>query len=140
MKQEHSYGILPLRKNKKSGEWEVLLVLHQKGFWAFPKGHAEPKEKHEETAKRELKEETGLSVVKLLPVEPFTEHYFFRAGGTLISKYVTYFAAEVAGDIKVQHEEIQDCQWFSLAEAKKQITFKESKAILDKFIAIMDNG
>lgn len=133
MKTDISYGIVPLRR-QSSGDWEVLLVLHQKGFWAFPKGHAELNESPEETASRELHEETGLKVVQFLALKPFSEHYVFHFQGEPIHKTVIYFAALVEGSIHVQIEEIQDCQWFSFQGAEQQITFKESKSVLKSII------
>ena len=61
MKTEKSCGAVVLRKNQ--GRLQVLLIKHiNGGHWAFPKGHVEPGETEEQTALREIKEETGLSV------------------------------------------------------------------------------
>ena len=58
MKKEFSFGIVPLQCVNE--QWQVLLVQHQAGHWAFPKGHAEIGEEPKQTAERELLEETGL--------------------------------------------------------------------------------
>ena len=43
---------------------EILLIRHKNGgHWAFPKGHVEKKETEEDTALREIREETGLEVL-----------------------------------------------------------------------------
>ena len=42
-----------------------------KGLWSFPAGRAEPGEDAEANARRELLEETGLSVGPLLPLGSF---------------------------------------------------------------------
>ena len=48
---------------EKGGNTEILLIKHIKsGYWSFPKGHVENGETEEETAKREIKEETGIDV------------------------------------------------------------------------------
>lgn len=48
---------------KFHGNTEILLIKHIKsGYWSFPKGHVENSETEEETAKREIKEETGIDV------------------------------------------------------------------------------
>ena len=75
--REYSYGIIPLKYNDSLNGWEVLLVQHQGGYWAFPKGHANSGESHKETAERELQEETGLKVESYLLDEILKENYTF---------------------------------------------------------------
>lgn len=60
MKREVSYGIVPLRYME--GGWQILLIRHHAGHWTFPKGHADRGESPQQTAERELREETGLAV------------------------------------------------------------------------------
>ena len=119
-----SFGIIPFRKLK--GKWQVLLIQHLNGqHWGFPKGRAEKTETAQETAIRELKEETGLRVERFLSLEPFIESYSFQEK----RKTVTYFSAFVTGILKCQTDEIIKANWFDLNEAMKQISFTESKSI-----------
>ena len=60
MKFEKSCGAIVLDENK------VLVVTHQAGHTDFPKGHMEGNEIEEETAIREVKEETNIDI-ELLP-------------------------------------------------------------------------
>ena len=122
-----AFGIIPIHQGK------TLLVKHQKGHWAFPKGHAEPNEDPIDTAKRELKEETGLEVVELLG-KSFNESYSFDAH----EKRVTYFLAHVKGTLKVQIEEIADARWVTFEEAKKLATFDECKKLISAVACIFD--
>lgn len=73
--EEASFGVIPLRK--KGNSWEVLLVQLIAGHWSFPKGRAESEEKPLQVAERELFEETGLKVKKILHETPLVESYFF---------------------------------------------------------------
>ncbi|MFN0065205.1 MAG: NUDIX domain-containing protein, partial [Chlamydiales bacterium] len=100
-KRVHAFGIIPIKKRR------VLLVHHQKGHWSFPKGHAEENEDPKMTAARELKEETGLDVIRFLEIPPIEEEYAFD----LIRKKVTYFFAEVEGKLQLQTAEIQEARW-----------------------------
>src|SRR5262245_48778919 len=114
MKHEKSFGVIPLKKHK--GEWKVLLINHKKGsFWAFPKGHAEPGETPEQSAARELFEETGLKIVRKLTEKTLSETYHFRREAWLIKKTVLYFVAEVKGKIVLQPGEVYDCRWVKLS-------------------------
>ena len=130
---EKSYGIIPFRKTKE-GEWEVLLVEHQKGHWAFPKGHAEIGESPQATAERELFEETGLRVVDYLTCSPAQEAYSFFRKNVEIHKEVVYFCAFVAGEIVLQTEEIREATWLSPEQAFTKITFLETKDAYRKAI------
>lgn len=130
MKKESSFGILPLRFHQN--EWQLLLVQLHAGHWGFPKGHADPDEKPQETAERELLEETGLTIRHFLIYPPLVENYHFTFQKVLILKTVYYFLALVEGEIQIQESEIKECRWFSLSAAHKQISFKEGKRICEE--------
>ena len=124
-----SYGVIPFIKEEE--EWKVLLILHREGnHWGFPKGKAEEGESPEQAALRELKEETGLDVAELFPVESYTENYRFRRKGETVVKTVVYFAARVSGQLVLQEEEIRDAKWLSIDEALAQLSFKQAREIL----------
>jgi bis(5'-nucleosidyl)-tetraphosphatase len=137
MKHDNSYGIIPLRLKK--GEWQVLLVQHHAGHWAFPKGHADKGETHQQAAERELEEETGLKVKSYLSQETLLEHYMFRWQGELISKQVTYYAALVEGTVLLQEKEIQASEWLSLPQAEEKMTFKEGKKLIHQVQKLLNN-
>lgn len=119
-----SFGIIPFRKLK--WKWQVLLIQHLNGkHWGFPKGRAEKTETAQESAIRELKEETGLYVEQFLSLEPFTESYYDQGK----AKIVNYFPAFVTGILKCQIDEILQAKWFALDEAMKQISFPESQNV-----------
>ncbi len=128
-----SFGIVPFRKEGET--WEVLLILHSQGnHWGFPKGKADPNETALETAVRELKEETGLTVTEVLRENPMIEQYQFRRKKQFIVKSVQYFPAFVSGSLKLQEEEIRDAKWMSISEAMHQLSFKEARHILQEFV------
>jgi len=136
MRQDESFGIIPLRK--REGGWEVFLIQHRGGgYWGFPKGHAEPNEAPFEAACRELKEETNLHCGRLLQEEPLREQYSFLIEGTRVFKRVTYFVAEVSGHVALQKTEINDGQWVPLKEGLDKVTHPEGKAILAEVIKLI---
>lgn len=131
MKKEISCGIVPLREG--TYEVEVLLIFHRGGRnWAFPKGHKDSGETDLQTAERELKEETGLTVSSYLSKTSYKETYQFYKFKDKISKTVIYFAAFVEGKLVLQEEEIVDARWIPLSQANRHLTFKESKEICEK--------
>ncbi len=139
MKHEKSYGIIPLSLHE--GLWQVLLIQHQAGHWAFPKGHAEQGESPQQAAERELKEETGLTVQRYLSSDPLSDEYKFTLQGELVHKNVQYFLALVKGQVGIQASEIQASQWLTLSQAHQHITFKESKRLcaqVEEFLKTLD--
>ncbi|HEX2579710.1 MAG TPA: NUDIX domain-containing protein [Rhabdochlamydiaceae bacterium] len=134
--EENSYGIIPLRE--ENGIWQVLLILHQGGrHWAFPKGHGDAGETALDSARRELKEETGLDIQELLQEIPLVEKYQFHRKREVVIKTVQYFPALVSGQIKLQAEEIRDAKWVPLKEAAYHLTFKESKDMCNKLVTFL---
>ena len=127
---EITSGAVVYRKN--NGEIEYLLLESQnKGhFWGFPKGHVEGNETLEETAKREIKEETQL----VLPIDTsfhvYTE-YDFPNGNR---KQMTLYTADLtqSEDIHLQAEEIKNCGWFNYADARERLTYDNLKQLLDQ--------
>jgi len=134
--EEKSYGIIPLRE--ENGVWQVLLILHQGGrHWAFPKGHGDAGETALDSARRELKEETGLDIQELLQETPLIERYQFHRKHEVVIKTVQYFPALVSGQLKLQAEEIRDAKWVPLKEVARYLTFKESKDMCNKLVTFL---
>lgn len=125
---EYSYGIIPLRRVQNKG-WEVLIIQHHAGHWAFPKGHLDSDETPLQAAVRELKEETSLTIKTYLSDHSLEENYFFTFKGKKIYKTVQYFLAEVEGNVQIQKEEVKDSRWIPLSQAADYVTFPEAKKI-----------
>lgn len=110
---QRSCGVIPFRKTAEGIQY--LLILQTNGYWSLPKGHMEPFETEQDTALRELTEETGLSC-RLIPDFRETVSYPMSGGRT---KQVVLFPGEVYGEIRLQRSEATDCRWVDLRESKK---------------------
>ena len=129
MPREVSAGVILFRR---SPEQRYLLLHYGSGHWDFPKGHIEPGEAPQETATRELTEETGISDVRFLNGYRQTIRYFFRQQGIGIFKLVIYFLAETAqSDVALSNEHI-GFDWLPYDAALARLTFKNSKVLLVK--------
>ena len=105
----------------------VLLLKHNKGHWSFPKGHVETSESEEETAKREIKEETNLDV-ELDTDFRYVSTYSPKKG---VIKDVVFFAAiPITNKIVIQEDEIEEFSWYKYNEALKIITYEKDKKVL----------
>ena len=98
---------------------EVLLIRMRHDRYSFPKGHMEPGETPEETALREVSEETGITV-RLLPGFRVSVPSA-RAGD---QRSVHFYAAEyVSGTLQPQQSELEDALWCPANEAAARVTF-----------------
>ncbi len=130
-KKDASFGVIPIRR--KNNEWEVF-IIHQfsrignNSYWIFPKGHPEGVETPEETALRELKEETGMSVRELVKDKVFTLSYDFYFDGVKIDKKVQYFVGEVESDeYQLQEQEVKEAGWYALSDVTDRLDYKGTK-------------
>ncbi len=132
MPVERSAGAVIFRKTKEGREY--LLIKHAPPYhhWDFPKGHIEKGEKTEEAVRREIKEETGISKIEIIPGFKETIRYFVKYTGEKALKFVAYFLAKTnEKKIKLSHEH-EDFAWLSLEEAHGKTTYKTSKEVLKK--------
>lgn len=132
-----SSGIVPL--SKIDGEWEVFLINHREfeQYWGCPKGHLEPNENPELAARRELKEETGLEVKRLLQKEPLLEEFYWFKNNQCLLKRILFYVAEVEGNVDLQADEIAGGQWFSLPQAIQKVAHPEGKETLKQVQEIL---
>lgn len=114
------------------------------GHWDFSKGHVEKDEKDEDTLRREVLEETGITDLVILPNFSTQIRYFYRAGeeekqkrkktrksANVMKKVVYYLAETKTKNIKISSEHI-GFEWLGYADALSRITFANSKNILKK--------
>lgn len=128
MKQEKSCGAVVFRK--EGDRTHVLLLKHKYGgHWGFPKGHVERNENEDETALREVKEETGLTIDL---IDGFHETVEYRPKPN-IQKKVVYFLGQAHTDRVVKQEaEISEIRWLPIDDAVKWIAFENHRQLLYK--------
>lgn len=136
MTYEKSCGGIVYRKFH--GNTEILLIKHIKsGYWSFPKGHVERNETEEQTAKREIKEETNIDVYIDADFRE-TVTYSPRKDA---KKEVVYFAARARNfDFKPQPQEIAEIRWVEIGQAHNLLAYDNDKLIVNKaksFIGLM---
>lgn len=130
MEIEKSAGAVVFRKEK--GKIYYLILHYDLGHWGFPKGQIEKGEKPKETAKREIKEETGLEKIKFLAKFKEEIKYFYTFQGKRIFKIVIFFLAQTnQKKVRISWEH-QGYQWLSFEKAKKMLSFKNSREVLKK--------
>lgn len=91
--------------------------LRQYVAWGFPGGSMELGESFEETAKRELHEETGLIIDELRLIEVLSGKDTFREypnGDKLYDITAVYEVKTFHGNLKINDNESKELKWFSL--------------------------
>ncbi len=128
MLHEKSCGAIVYRRFH--GNIEILLIKHiNSGHWSFPKGHVEGNETELETARREIKEETGLDVIL---DQTFRETVTYSPKRDT-QKVVVYFLAFARNyDFVPQEEEIAEIRWVDIVRATHMLTYENDKTIVNK--------
>lgn len=130
MKFEFSAGGIVFKKTNK--HVEILVAQHsQHHGWVFPKGligDSGKKESKEETAIREVQEETGIVGKIIKSLTPIS--YWYQFEGQKIKKTVYYFIMEyVSGDIKDHDWEMENVEWLPVDEVEKRLTYSSDKQV-----------
>jgi len=113
------------------GTLETALVHRPKyDDWSLPKGKPDPGEHLLETAVREVREETGLTVV--VGRRSVRTRYSIRGrDGRPVDKVVDYWLMQVVDGDFVANDEVDELCWLPVAEAARQVTHGHDRAVLD---------
>ncbi len=125
MKTEVSAGGIVVRK--RHGVWEIMLVQDKNDAWTFPKGLVEKTENYENAATREIREEVGLSGLKLCVKLPLVRYMYQKNG--FISKTVHYFLFRLTRPQKAvsqKEEGIHNATWIPLHKAIEIIGYPKT--------------
>ena len=124
--------------NRPNGD---ILFIKRLGKWDLPKGKMEKGESREESAVREIEEETNLQNVELLDFINTTYHIYIERNGDRVLKYTHWFEMNFDGEdtSKPQIEEgITEVAWKNTSQIESEVfpsTFKNIQLIIKEFWA-----
>ena len=131
-----SAGGVVVRTNEISTE---ILVCERtsENLVALPKGKPNKEENENETALREVEEETGIKVsIKKKVMEIF---YSFYLSNSKINKKVIFFLMEaVSGNIDNHDAEFDKVYWEEINLAKKKLTYQGEKDVLEEVVKLVE--
>lgn len=142
MKFEFSAGgiIYKTEKNKIL----ILIAQHSQHLgWVFPKGLIGDRndikdEKKEDTAIREVKEETGADAIIEAELKPIT--YWYMWEGEKKKKTVYYFVMKyIGGDITKHDHEMSDVKWVDIQTVDQELAYKGDKQVFKEAVPIIKN-
>ena len=131
MEKEKSCGCIVIDNGK------VLLIQHLKGHWDIPKGHMEAGETEQETALREVKEETGVDV-EVISDKRYTLEYTVENGN--LKEVIYFIAKKIGGEETAQETEVSEIRWLAFDEAVEMLTYDNSKELLRKAINFIEKN
>ena len=123
----------------KDGNTEIAICgRNYPPLWALPKGTPDPGETQQETALREVREETGLEV----DAEEFIDsigYTFVRAfdGVRCVKTVHFYLMAPTGGDISLHDHEFDTVRWAPVDEALNILTYDNEVNIVQKGISMV---
>jgi 8-oxo-dGTP pyrophosphatase MutT (NUDIX family) len=150
MRREFSAGGVVVRRLR--GRWFVAAIRpggRPEGVWALPKGNLGPGERPEETAEREIAEETGVRarlVRKLGDVRYVYTQSWGNGRGERIFKVVSFYLFRYRsgrlGDIPAElAHEVDDVRWLPLADAPKLLAYKGEREMAERaLIALAEDA
>ncbi|MBU6423117.1 MAG: NUDIX hydrolase [Chloroflexota bacterium] len=121
-------GGVVIRKGERGTE---VVLAGREGMWVLPKGTPDLAERIEDTATREVREETGLDVRIVRPLGSI--EYWFALPRQRVHKVVHFFLMEpLGGDTSRHDHEYEEVRWVPVDEARRLLSFDTYREMLER--------
>ncbi|MDX9893203.1 MAG: NUDIX domain-containing protein [Patescibacteria group bacterium] len=140
MVREKTVGVITFKRDGHSIRY--LLLHHGGSYWNFPKGRQEGLETELESALRELREETGITNIKI--IDGFCDGYDYDFDTVIedgvkekVCKQAVFYLGEVLeNEVKISDEHI-DYGWFDFKTAQDRMFYQEGRSLLKRAHAFL---
>ena len=104
--------------------------------WGLPKGHPKADETNLQAAKREVEEETGLTVIfHDPPVMAEIDYWFIGRDGERVHKRVDFYRMHAVGGNPEDHDdEVDEVALLDPPIARNRLTYENEKMVLDEVL------
>ncbi len=116
----------------------VLCGRMRHATWNLPKGTPDGGESIEETAVREVREETGLEVEIEEPLGEI-EYWFTRPRERIHKRVHFYLMGERGGSLEDHDPEFDEVQWFPAVQALEALTFPSESDVVRRAIQAIES-
>lgn len=131
-----SAGGIVYRRTPAGGIEVVLCGRTPEKLWGLPKGTPDEGERLEDTAIREVQEETGLRV-RIGPKIGSID-YWFTANGTRYHKHVHHWLFEpVGGDLADHDHEFDAVEWIPIAQAYRLVSYANERRMIARAATLL---
>jgi 8-oxo-dGTP pyrophosphatase MutT (NUDIX family) len=137
---ETSYGGVVLRERSGDersarGRYELLVITPAgKRVTGLPKGGPNPGETPEQTAAREVREETGITAAVREPAGDV--RYWYRRGGRRVHKTVHFYVCDFVSGSTADHDhEVDEARWIPLASAPAVLSYPGERALVASILS-----
>jgi 8-oxo-dGTP pyrophosphatase MutT (NUDIX family) len=131
---ETSYGGVVVR-----GTDVLVITPAGRRVMGLPKGGMEAGETPEQTAAREVREETGIVVGVREPLGDV--RYTYRRGGRRVRKTVHFFLCDYVEGSTADHDhEVDDARWVALSRALVELTYPGERALIERLLSKLTTG
>jgi 8-oxo-dGTP pyrophosphatase MutT (NUDIX family) len=131
---ETSYGGVVLR-----GDELLVITPAGKRVTGLPKGGMEAGETPEESAAREVREETGIEATVIGPLGDV--RYTYRRGGRRVRKTVHFFLCEFVRGSTADHDhEVDNARWIALESAQETLSYPGERALIERLLSKTASG
>jgi 8-oxo-dGTP pyrophosphatase MutT (NUDIX family) len=130
IERERSYGGVVVH----DGNVLVIAPAGRPEVTTLPKGRGQPGESDEQTAAREVREETGVNarIVERLG----TVEYWYRRSGLRVFKTVGYYLCDyVSGDTADHDDEVDEARWMPLERAQTELSYPGERRIIARALS-----
>lgn len=119
---------------RERNKFKICLVSKRGGrIWSLPKGRVDKGETYEQTAEREILEETGHRTQAIDKLHEIEYYFFLKETGTLYHKFVFFYLMQLLEENAHPRDgEADEVAWFEINEAYRKLSYINEKNAVKK--------